>query len=144
MKNFLENGVVRSLHKVRVTLLTPLKSPLVQGGTPFSSNVAPQRGMKNSYIVLVVVLVLEKKPRTTTRTRVLIFGSAPPHFSLRSQCAVFPVCKKNLGDVEVLVDLLQAGPDAIEVFFRSRFPGGAALQGKTHAFPEKHHDKDGE
>ena len=27
---------------------TPLKSPLVQGGTLFSSNVAPQRGMKNS------------------------------------------------------------------------------------------------
>ncbi len=28
---------------------TPLKSPLVQGGTLFSSNVAPQRGMKNSF-----------------------------------------------------------------------------------------------
>jgi hypothetical protein len=27
---------------------TPLKSPLVQGGTLFSSNVAPQGGMKNS------------------------------------------------------------------------------------------------
>ena len=27
---------------------TPLKSPLVQGGTLLSSNVAPQRGMKNS------------------------------------------------------------------------------------------------
>src|SRR5687767_8438514 len=28
---------------------TPLKSPLVQGGTLFSSSVAPQRGMKNSF-----------------------------------------------------------------------------------------------
>ena len=36
-------GVVGSAFK------TPLKSPLVQGGTFFSSNVAPQRGMKNSY-----------------------------------------------------------------------------------------------
>jgi hypothetical protein len=28
---------------------TPLKSPLVQRGTLFSSNVAPQRGRKNSF-----------------------------------------------------------------------------------------------
>ena len=28
---------------------TPLKSPLVQGGTFFSPNAVPQRGMKNSY-----------------------------------------------------------------------------------------------
>ena len=27
---------------------TPLKSPLIQGGTPFLSNVAPLGGMKNS------------------------------------------------------------------------------------------------
>ena len=118
-------------------------------------------------IALVVVLVLKEKPRTTTRTRtttnhshgswrraaawaapskggVLILGSAPPHFPLRGQSAVFPVCKKDLGDMEVFVDLLQAGPDTIELFVRRHFPGGAALQAKTHAFPEKHHDKDGE
>ena len=28
---------------------TPLKSPLVQGGTLFSSNVAPHGGVKNSF-----------------------------------------------------------------------------------------------
>jgi len=33
----------------QVVAPTHLKSPLVQGGTLFSSNVAPQRGMKNSY-----------------------------------------------------------------------------------------------
>ena len=29
---------------------TPLKSPLVQGGTVFSSNVAPPGGMQNSFL----------------------------------------------------------------------------------------------
>lgn len=59
---------------------------------------------------------------------VLIFSSAPPHFSLRSQSAVFAVCKKDLGDVEVFVDLLQAGPDAVEVFFGGDLADGAAFQ----------------
>ena len=36
----------RSTRVVVPTFKTPLKSPLVQGGTLFSSNVAPQRGMK--------------------------------------------------------------------------------------------------
>ena len=35
-------------HQVVSYTQNPLKSPLVQGGTLFSSNVAPQRGMKNS------------------------------------------------------------------------------------------------
>ena len=30
---------------------TPLKSPLVQGGTLFSSNAAPQYGMTNSFAI---------------------------------------------------------------------------------------------
>jgi len=71
-----------------------------------------------------------------------VFGSAPPHFSLRSQSAVFSVCKKNLGDVEVFVDLLQAGPDAVEVFFRRNLADGAAFQRAPQAFLEKHHRKD--
>ena len=40
---------VNNLHQVvGYSPNTPLKSPLVQGGTLFSSNVTPQRGMKNS------------------------------------------------------------------------------------------------
>jgi hypothetical protein len=33
---------------VVLVLKTPLKSPFIQGGTVFPSNVAPQRGMKKS------------------------------------------------------------------------------------------------
>ena len=63
-------------------------------------------------------------------TRVLVFSSAPPDFSLRSQSAIFPVCKKNLSDVEVFVYLLQAGPDAVEVFFRRDLADGVAFQAR--------------
>ena len=72
---------------------------------------------------------------------VLIFSSAA-HFSLRSQSAVLPVCKKDLGYVEVFVDLLQAGPDAVEVLFRGNLADGVAFQRATHAFLKKHHCKD--
>jgi len=72
---------------------------------------------------------------------VLIFSSAP-HFSLRSQSAVLPVCKKDLGYVKVFVDLLQAGPDAVEVFFRGNLADGVAFQRATHAFLEEHHSED--
>ena len=53
-----EGGFLRRLHAVAerrggsVPAFKPPKSPLVQGGTLFSSNVAPQRGMKNSSVEL--------------------------------------------------------------------------------------------
>ena len=52
---------LRSLHRsAGVDLFlcskTPLKSPLVQGGTVFSSNVAPPSGMKNSLAVITRII----------------------------------------------------------------------------------------
>ena len=76
----------------------------------------------------------DKAPERHIST-IIIFGSAPPHFSLCSQSAVFPVCKKDLSDVEVFVDLLQISPDAIELFFRRDSCGWGGVSGRAASVP---------
>ena len=47
-------SLIDDSHQVVSYTKTPLKSPLVQGGTFFLSNVAPRRGMKNSLAGLIL------------------------------------------------------------------------------------------